>query len=94
MNLFPHKVEPQPVGPIFGSPAVPFRGRFWRLAAVSSIRRLGLGPGWSFLLERLTFALGSDVLRRHILTLDVTFRQVLISLFRRINELASGTSDA
>jgi len=94
MNLFPHKVEPQPVGPIFGSPAVPFRGRFWRLAAVSSIRRLGLGPGWSFLLERLTFALGSDVLRRHILTLGVTFWQVLISLFRRINELASGTSDA
>ena len=94
MNLFPHKVEPQPVGPIFGSPAVPFRGRFWRLAAVSSIRRLGLGPGWSFLLERLTFALGSDVLRRHIVPLCVTLWQVLISLFRRINELASGTSDA
>ena len=94
MNLFPHKVEPQPVGPIFGSPAVPFRGRFWRLAAVSSIRRLGLGPGWSFLLERLTFALGSDVLRRHILTLGVTFWQAWIASACRINDLRFGTADA
>jgi hypothetical protein len=64
------------------------------LAAVSSVRRLGLGPGWSFLLERLTFALGSDVLRRHILTLRVTFLQVFVARFLQINNLRFGTADA
>ena len=57
------------------------------LAAVSSVRRLGLGPGWSFLLERLTFALGSDVLRRHIVPLCVTFWQVRPAVDLQINDL-------